>query len=72
MPLAQERAAGIGGDQISVPIPCCRQVGRISASMLRARSEYWDCELMRGVPPDRWAAHWDSTICAAVKLEQPT
>jgi hypothetical protein len=39
--------------------------------MARASSEYWGWRLMNGVPPARCAAHWDSTIWAAVKFEQP-
>jgi hypothetical protein len=39
--------------------------------MGRASSEYCGCRLMNAVPLARWAAHWASTIWAAVKLEQP-
>ena len=50
-PLARQPAAGRAGSTAMTPMPCSRQVGRTSASMPRARSEYGGCSQTKRCRP---------------------
>ena len=67
-PDSQPPASGL---QLSTPIPYCWQTGSRSASMPRARIEYWGCSVRNRSRPRRSATQCDSTTWWAGNVEQP-